>query len=102
MDSKWFAQYMHQVAANVVDRNGKVRFTYKQLRESLDAITSGNEGRVPQDVLRLFSNIVGILPTIELNDRTERILFLALLNCHMAYSLATRYLIDKDESISGM
>lgn len=102
MTATWFSQYMHQVSANVVNREGEIRFTYKQLRQSLDAITSGNEEQVPRDVLKLFSNIIGVLPTIELNDNTERLLFLALLNCHMAYHLVSGHLLNKDESFCSM
>lgn len=97
----WFAQYMHQVAANVKDRTGAVRFTYKQLRTALDAIESGEDGRVPQPVLKLFANIIGVLPDIVMDDRTEKILFLALLNCHMAYSLASEYLLNDDPAINN-
>lgn len=97
--SEWFRQYMNHVAANVVDRAGNMRFRYHELRTALDAVTSGHEERVPQTVLDLFSKIVGVLPAISLNDKEERILFLALLNCHMAYSLVTGYLLNKDESI---
>ena len=102
MDAKWFGQYMHQVAANVVDRDGRVRFTYKQLRTALTAVEHNQDNQVPEPVRRLFANIVGVLPTMELDDRTQTLLFLAMLNCHMAYSLVTRYLLDKDESISSM
>ena len=95
----WFAQYMHQVAANVKDRTGAVRFTYKQLRAALDAIKNGKNECVPQPVLKLFSNIIGVLPTIDMNDRTENVLFLALLNCHMAYLLASNYLLNGNDSV---
>lgn len=99
--SDWYRQYMSHVAANVMDRDGNVRFTYKQLRGALDAVTSNHNEDVPEDVLRLFANIINALPPITLSDRAERVLFLALLNCHMAYLLCTGYLINKDESIGG-
>lgn len=102
MTAKWFEQYMHHVAANVVDRSGEVRFTYKQLKQALDAVEHDEEDRVPQPVLKLFSDIIGVLPPLNMNDRTEVVLFLALLNCHMAYLLASGYLLNKDESIKDM
>ena len=97
----WFRQYMNHVAANVMDRDGNVRFTYKQLRSALDAVTSHHNEDVPEPVLRLFANIINALPQITMSDNTERVLFLALLNCHMAYLLCTGYLINKDESIGS-
>lgn len=99
--SEWFRQYMNHVAANVVDRTGNMRFRYHELRAALDAVTGGHEERVPQTVLDLFSKIVGALPQIPLDEKQERVLFLALLNCHMAYLLATGFLLDKDESIGS-
>lgn len=99
--SEWFRQYMNHVAANVMDRTGSVRFRYRDLRDALDAVTSNHDERVPQSVLQLFSKIVGALPQIPLDEKQERVLFLALLNCHMAYLLATGFLLDKDESIGG-
>lgn len=99
---EWFRQYMNHVAANVMDRNGEVRFTYKELRTALDAIENHHDEHVPQTVLELFSKIVSALPPITLSDSAERVLFLALLNCHMAYLLATGYLLNKDESVGGI
>ena len=102
MDAKWFAQYMHQVSANVVDRDGQVRFTYEQLKHSLRAVENGEDSRVPEPVRRLFANIVGVLPTVELDDRTQTLLFLALLNCHMAYGLVSGYTLKEDVSVENM
>lgn len=99
MNSDWFAKYMHHVAANVVERDGSVRFSYKQLRSALDALEAGNEERIPQDVLKLFSNIISVLPPIDLDDRIQITLMLALLNCHMAYHLVTGHLIKNDTSV---
>lgn len=99
---EWFAQYMTHVANNVKNREGQVRFSYKQLRLALTAIEKADDEHVPQDVLRLFANIVNILPPVDLNDRQQVTLLLALLNCHMAYSLVSGYLLHEDESIRDM
>lgn len=99
--SEWFRQYMNHVAANVMDRAGNMRFRYRDLRDALDAVTSHHNERVPQTVLELYSKIVGALPQIPLDEKQERVLFLALLNCHMAYLLVTGFLLDKDESIGS-
>ena len=98
----WYRQYMTMVAANIMDRNGGVRFTYVQLRTALTALEHGENSLVPRPVLELFSNIVSALPVIELSDRQQVTLMLALLNCHMAYHLMTGQLINKDESIGSV
>lgn len=95
----WFRRYMNHVAANVVNRDGNVRFSYSELRTALDAVTSNHDEDVPQSVLQLFANIIGALPQIPIDEKQERVLFLALLNCHMAYLLATGFLLNEDDSI---
>lgn len=99
--AEWFRQYMNHVAANVVDRAGNMRFRYHELRTALDAVTSNHDEQVPQDVLQLFSKIVGVLPQIPIDEKQERVLFLALLNCHMAYLLTTGFLLNKDDSVDN-
>lgn len=97
--AEWFRKYMNHVAANVVDRDGNVRFRYRDLRTALDAVTSNHDEDVPQSVLQLFANIMGALPQISLDEKQERVLFLALLNCHMAYLLTTGFFLNEDDSI---
>lgn len=83
-----------------MDRNGQIRFTYRELRNSLDAITSGNDPQVPHSVLELFSKICGaVFNGAEPSDTQQKTLLLALLNCHMAYHLLSGHLLNKDESI---
>ena len=82
----WFSKYMTHVANNIINREGQVRFTYKQLRYTLTCIEHGRED-IDEEVRTLLQNIIGALPQIELNDRQIRTLCLALLNCHMAYHL---------------
>lgn len=99
MTPEWFAQYMHLVAANVKNKEGQVRFNYRTLKDALNAIEHDCEHLIPKDVLTLFSNIVKSCPPLELSERTQNVLFLALLNCHMAYLLASNYLLNGDDSI---
>lgn len=99
--AEWFRKYMNHVAANVVDRTGNIRFRYRELRTALDAVTSNHDERVPQDVLQLFSKIVDALPQIPIDEKQERVLFLALLNCHMAYLLTTGFLLNEDDSVDN-
>ena len=54
MTPEWFAQYMLHVANNVKNREGKTRFTYKELRTALDAVENNQYSRVPQPVMDLF------------------------------------------------
>lgn len=84
--STWFAQYMTHVANNIVGRDGQIRFSWKQLRGTLNTITSGKEDIDP-DIRDLMSKIVGVLPPLDLDDSQVTTLCLALLNCHMAYHL---------------
>lgn len=102
MDAKWFGQYIHQVAANVVDRDGRVRFTYKQLRTALTAVENNQYDNVPGSLMRLFTNIIDVLPRIELDDKQQVVLMLALLNCHMAYGLVSGYTLKEDVSVENM
>ena len=99
MTPEWFAQYMSHVANNVKNREGKTRFTYKELRTALDAVENNQYSRVPQPVMDLFSKIIGVLPEIPLSDKQQVVLMLALLNCHMAYALASGYLLSEDPSL---
>ena len=101
MTIEWFAKYATHVANNIRNKEGGVRFDYATLRSSLDALEAGDEVRVPKPVLELFANIVGIMPPVELDDKTQRVLLLSLLNIHMAYSLVSGHLINKDESIGS-
>ena len=83
---KWFASYMTHVVNNIVNRDGEVRFSYQQMRTSLDALEQGRED-IDEEVRKLMINIIGVLPPIELTQRQEVTLCLALLNAHMAYHL---------------
>ena len=75
-------------------------FTEVATTDFTEVATEHNQdGQVPEPVRRLFANIIGVLPTVELDDRTQTLLFLALLNCHMAYSLASGYLLNNDPSV---
>lgn len=88
----WFSKYMTHVANNIVNRDGEIRFSYQQLRHTLDTIEHGCED-IDEEVRTLLQNIIGALPEIELSDRQIRTLCLALLNCHMAYHLTNPDLI---------
>lgn len=99
MNPEWFRKYMNLVASNIMDRDGAVRFDYKTLRCSLDAVENNQYERVPESVMRLFVNITESLPHIELDDRQQVVLMLALLNCHIAYGLVSGYTLKEDVSV---
>lgn len=88
----WFSKYMNHVANNIINRDGEIRFSYQQLRATLDAVEAGRDD-IDEEVRTLLRNIIGALPDIDLSDRQVVILCLALLNCHMAYQLTNPDLV---------
>lgn len=90
--SQWFSKYMNHVANNIVNRDGEIRFSYQQLRATLDAVEAGSDD-IDEEVRTLLQNIIGALPTIDLSNRQIVALCLALLNCHMAYHLCNPDLV---------
>lgn len=93
IQAEWFARFMTHCVNNIINREGEIRFSYKQLRESLTAVETGHEDDANPEVVKLLQNIVGALPKIELSDRQVRVLFLALMNAHMAYQLTNPDLV---------
>lgn len=89
---QWFSKYMNHVANNIVNRDGEIRFSYQQLRATLDAVEAGSDD-IDEEVCKLMNNIIATLPEIELSDRQIVVLCLALLNCHMAYHLTNPDLV---------
>ena len=89
---QWFSKYMNHVANNIVNRDGEIRFSYQQLRATLDAVEAGSDD-IDEEVCKLMNNIIATLPNIDLSDRQIVALCLALLNCHMAYHLTNPDLV---------
>lgn len=90
--SQWFSKYMNHVANNIVNRDGGIRFSYQQLRATLDAVEEGSDD-IDEKVRALLCNIITALPTIDLSNRQIVALCLALVNCHMAYHLTNPDLV---------
>lgn len=90
-DRDWFAQFCLQSAANVLDRNGELRFSYVQLSQSLDGCTNGDDSKIDPAVLDLFRNIVQhcnkVKGPTELSDNDEHALLLTLLNIQAAFTM---------------
>lgn len=99
MNREWFAQYCNHVSNNVLNRDGQVRFSYRQLKTSLDAVKAAAFDKVDGDVAALYDKILKVMPQVELSRRQEVTLILLLLNIHMAYSMVTDYLLKEDPSI---
>ena len=89
MTREWFTTYCQNASANVLDRDNMVRFTYIELRDSLNAASEHRaEGVVPA-ILKLHDNIVNLCDSRcskqTLKDNDEYALLLTLLNIHAAY-----------------
>lgn len=91
--AEWFARFMTHAVNNINNRDGNIRFSYKQLRRSLDSITRGREDDADPEVKKLLQNIVTVLPEQELSDRQVRTLCLAMMNAHMAYHIVNPELV---------
>lgn len=93
MTREWFTAYCQNAAANVLDRDNAVRFTYIELRDSLNAASEHRaEGVVPA-ILKLHDNIVNLCDSRcgkqILKDNDEYALLLTLLNTHAAYLMVS-------------
>ena len=93
MTREWFTTYCQNAAANVLDKDGKVRFSYEQLKGSLDAASEHRDEAIVPDILKLHDNIVNLSNTRngkqELKVSDEYALLLTLLNIHAAYLMLT-------------
>lgn len=89
MSREWFTTYCQNAAANVLDKDGKVRFTYIQLKAALDAASRHCANEIPVDILNLDDNIQKLCNSRcgkqMKGDNDEYALLLTLLNIHAAY-----------------
>lgn len=89
MTREWFTTYCQNAAANVLDKEGKVRFTYTQLKSALDGAADHCASGIPNDILNLDDNIQKLCDsrngqqTLSTNDQYT--LLLTLANIHAAY-----------------
>lgn len=89
MTREWFTTYCQNAAANVLDKDGKVRFTYEQLKSALNGAADHSTSEIPNVILNLDDNIQKLCDSrcgpqkMEGND--EYALLLTLLNIHAAY-----------------
>ena len=93
MTREWFTTYCQNAAANVLNKDGKVRFTYSQLKSALDAAADHNVSGINNEILNLDDNIQKLCnsrnghPTLTENDSYA--LLLTLCNIHAAYLMLT-------------
>ena len=90
MTREWFTTYCQNAAANVLDRDGKVRFDYTELKESLRAVTD-NVGEVDPAVMDLHEKIVQLCNNKcqHAEGAKQSALILTLLNIHAAYLMVS-------------
>lgn len=93
MTREWFTTYCQNAAANVLDKDGKVRFSYGDLKDSLTAASEHRAEAIVPAVLKLHDNIVVLCNKRngdeKLSQNDEYALLLTLLNIHAAYLMIT-------------
>ena len=108
MTSEWYNKYCQLVAANVLDKEGKLRFDYNKLRKARDASALHYDDCIPRDVLELFRNCYAATVKMagpfnntddvaipkEPNDMEQNILMQVLLNIHVGYQMITGDLLN--------
>lgn len=93
-DRDWYASFCNMSAANVLDRNGNMRFTFTDLSVALNNCSNGDDHLIPEPIITLLGNIVNAVNkqkgAVKLDDTDEHILLLTLLNIQAAYLMLTR------------
>lgn len=86
---EWFTTYCQNAAANVLDKDGKVRFTYEQLMSALDGASEHKALEIPSAVLNLDDNIQKLCDnkhgSQKMTENDSYALLLTLCNIHAAY-----------------
>lgn len=106
MTREWFTTYCQNAAANVLDKDGKVRFTYIELRDSLNAASEHRVEVIVPAILKLHDNIVKLCDIrngdITLETHDEYALLLTLLNIHAAYLMVSGLWKDEPKPEGGV
>ena len=95
LSAEQYTKYCKICAANVIGQDGRVRFSYKQLRTCL--ATHSEIG-----IEELFDKCLQFAGIVPQNSLERTTLLLLLLDIHMTYKLVTRELIDRDESVMDL
>lgn len=93
MTREWFTTYCQNAAANVLDRDNAVRFTYEQLSRSLTAASNRSTSEIPNAVLNLDNNIQKLCNSKhgeqKMSESDQYAILLTLLNIHAAYLMVS-------------
>lgn len=93
MTREWFTTYCQNAAANVLDRDGKVRFDYSELKTSLDAASEHRAADIEEPIMILHDNIMKLCNArhehVNPEPNNEYALLLTLLNIHAAYLMVS-------------
>ena len=102
---EWFTTYCQNAAANVMDKEGKVRFTYTDLRDALNSASEHRAEATPNNILNLHDNIVNLCDARcgkqMMGDNDEYALLLTLLNIHAAYLMLSGLWKEEPASQQG-
>lgn len=86
---EWYMTYCQNAAANVLNKDGEVRFTYHQLKSALDAAADHCVNGIANDILDLDDKIQKLCNSKygpqQFEDNNNWALLLTLLNIHAAY-----------------
>lgn len=106
MTREWFTTYCQNAAANVLDKDGQVRFSYIDLRDSLNAASEHRAEAIVPAILKLHDNIVNLCNArheyIEPSENDEYALLLTLLNIHAAYLMISGLWKEEPPSQPGV
>ena len=93
MTREWFTTYCQNAAANVLNKDGEVRFTYNTLKASLDAASRHCVSEIPNDILNLDDNIQKLCDSRcgsqKMCENDQYALLLTLANIHAAYLMVS-------------
>lgn len=93
MTREWFTTYCQNAAANVLDKDGKIRFTYAQLKAALNGAADHCVSEIPNDILNLDDNIQRLCDARnepqKMCENDNFALLLTLANIHAAYLMVS-------------
>lgn len=91
-NNEWYAQFCNLAAANVLDKEGNIRFDSYVLQRALDDAWRGDTGLVPKSIVELKRNIIEACnrkyPNNDWSDQDGETLLLVLLNIQAGYHQA--------------
>jgi len=104
---EWFTMYCQNAAANVLDKDSNIRFSYITLKAALDAATRHCVSEIPNEVLNLDDNIQKLCNSrcgaqTSAGDSDMYALLLTLLNIHAAYLMLSGLWKEEPTPQSGV